>query len=51
MNVVNSLPNKTSSGFDGLSTKNLKLIFPYIPCVLLQIINKSFMSGVFPDIL
>ena len=51
MNVVNSLLNKTSSGFDGLSTKNLKFIFPYISCVLLKIINKSLMSGVFPDIL
>ena len=34
MNVVYSLPNKTSSGFDGLFTKKLKLIFPYISCVL-----------------
>ena len=51
MNIVNSLPNKTSSGFDGLYTKNLKIIFPYISCVLLKIINKSFLSGVFPDIL
>ena len=51
MNVVKSLPNKTSRGFDGLSTKNLKLIFPYISCVLSKIINKYFMSGVFPDIL
>ena len=51
MNVANSLPNKTSSGFDGLSNKNLKLIFPYISCVLLKIINKSFMFRVFPHIL
>ena len=51
MNVVYSQPNKTSSGFGGLSTKNLKLIFPYISCVLLKIVNKSFMSGIFPDIL
>ena len=51
MNVVNSLPNKTSSGFDSLSSKNLKLIFPYISCVLLKIINKSFMSGDFPELL
>ena len=51
MNVINSLPNKTSSGFDGLSNKNLKLLFPYISCVLLKITNKFFMSGVFPDVL
>ncbi len=50
-NIVSSLANKSSSGFDGLSTKNLKLIFPYIASALLKIINKSFISGVFPDIL
>ena len=34
MNVVNSLPHKTSCGFDGLSTKNLKLIFLDILCFI-----------------
>jgi hypothetical protein len=49
-NVVNSLKSKSSSGFDGLSVKNLKLIFPFISKALLMIINKSFTSGLFPDI-
>jgi hypothetical protein len=50
-NVVTSLPSKTSSGFDKLSTRNLKLIFPYISDTVLKIVNKSFRTGIFPDIL
>lgn len=49
-NIVSSLASKSSSGFDGLSVKILKLIFPFIASVLLKIVNKSFASGVFPNI-
>ena len=49
--IVSSLARKLSSDFDGLSTKDLKLIFPYIAFTLLKIINKSFTNGVFPSIL
>ena len=49
-NIVFSLPTKSSSGFDGLSTKNFKKIFALISTPL-QIINKSFDVGIFLDIL
>ena len=49
--IVSSLARKLSSDFDGLSTKDLKLIFPYIAFTLLKIINKSFTNGIFPSIL
>ncbi len=51
LNVVISLPRKTSSGFVGLSTKNLKLILPVISSTVSKIVNKSFNAGIFPDIL
>jgi hypothetical protein len=50
-NAVNFLPSKTSAGFDGLSVKFLKLVFPYIAKPLLILINKSFKSGCFPNLL
>ena len=34
-NIIHSLASKSSSGFDGASTKNLKLIYPCIAAVLL----------------
>ena len=49
--ILNTFPNKTSSSFNGLSMKILKLIIPHIATILLAIINKSFMSGTFPNIL
>ena len=51
--IIHSLASKPSSCFYGVSTKNLKLIglYPYIAAVLLKIINKSFESGIFPNIL
>ena len=48
--MVSSLASKSSSGFDGLSVKHLKFIFSFISTVLLKIVNKSFVSGIFPDI-
>ena len=50
-NIIYSLASKSSSGFDGVSTKNLKLIYPYVAAILLKFINKSFESGIFPDFL
>ena len=50
-NIIHPLASKSYSGFDGVSTKNLKLIYPYIAAVLLKIINKSFESGIFSDVL
>ena len=50
-NVVNSLPSKNSAGFDGLSVKFLKIVFPFIAKSLLILINKSFTSGSFPNLL
>ena len=49
--VENTFPSKTSSSFDGLSMKILKLIFPNIATVLPAIINKSFMLETFPNML
>ena len=50
-NIIHSLASKSSFGFDSVSTKNLKLIYPFIVAVLLKIINKSFVSSVFLDFL
>ena len=50
-NIIHSLASKSSSGFDDVSIKNLKLIYPYIAAVLLQIIIKSVESCVFPEFL
>ena len=49
--VANTFPSKTSLSFDGFSMKIIKLIFPHIATVLLAIINKSFMSRAFPNML
>ena len=49
--TVSKLKPKTSSGFDNLSTKLLKLIIPFISQPLAHAINQSFSSGVFPDLL
>ena len=48
--IIHSLASQSLSGFNGVSTKNLKLIYPYIAAVLL-IINKSFESDIFPEFL
>ena len=49
--IIHSLASKSSSGFDGVSIKNLKLIYPYIAAVLIKIIIKSLENGIFPDFL
>ena len=49
INVINRLKTKSSSGFDGLSTKLLKEIKWEIHKPLTIIINQSFSQGIFPD--
>lgn len=49
VNIINSLKNKTSSGFDGFNTVLIKRIANYIAPVLSFIINLSFKEGVFPE--
>ena len=50
VSTINTALNKTSAGFDGLSMKNFKLVFPYMAEPLLIIVNKSFKFGSFPII-
>jgi hypothetical protein len=46
---IKSLKPKNSSGYDGISTKLLKISSPFISSPLTHICNKSFSSGIFPD--
>ena len=46
---INSLPNKTSAGFDGISNIVLKGIAEPIKAPLSIIFNKSLVEGYFPD--
>jgi hypothetical protein len=47
--TINNLPTKNSCGFDGVSTKLLKVIEPVILKSLTLLINQVLYSGVFPD--
>ena len=47
--IINNLPNKNSYGFDGFSTKLLKLIEPAITKSLTLLTNQVLTTGVFPD--
>ena len=49
--IINSFPNKSSVGYDGLSIKLLKLVYHIILKPLLLLIKKSFTSGCLPDLL
>ena len=49
MKIIINLPNKTSCGFDGLSTKLLKLIEPAITKSLTFLTNQVLTTGVFID--
>jgi hypothetical protein len=51
MEIISSLTPKTSSGFDKISNKLLKIIAPNIVAPLTKAINKSIHEGVFPQIL
>ena len=47
--IINNLPNKTSCGFDGISTIVMKSIKHVILKSLTLIINRIINTGVFPD--
>jgi len=48
-NIIKSLNTKNSHGYDGISTKLLKLSSPFILSPLTYICNKSLSLGIFPD--
>ena len=48
---IKSLPNKTSSGWDGLSNKLIKSLSDVILVPLMEIINCLFVTGVFLDLM
>ena len=47
--IIRSLKTKDSHGYDGISTRILKLSAPYIVSPLTFIINRILLSGIFPD--
>jgi len=47
--IIDKLQNKTSSGFDGLSNKLLKLIKYEVVKPLTFIINQTLCTGIFPS--
>ena len=47
--IIKSLKNKNSSGYDDISNKMLKRIYPSIIPALEIIFNKSLSSGIFPE--
>jgi hypothetical protein len=47
--IIKSLKTKNSSGYDGISTKLLKISSCFISSPLIYICNKSLSSGIFPD--
>ena len=47
--IINNIPNKNSYGFDGFSTKLLKLIEPAVTKSLRILTNQVLTKGVFPD--
>jgi len=48
-NIIKSIKPKNSSGYDGISTKLLKVSSAFIISPLTYICNKSISSGIFPD--
>jgi len=48
-NVIKSLKPKNSPGYDGISTKWLKISSPFISSPLTHTCNKSLSTGIFPD--
>jgi hypothetical protein len=48
-NIIMSLKNSKSSGYDDITTKILKHCAPYITLPLAHIINLSFSDGLFPQ--
>jgi len=48
-NIIKYLKPKNSSGYDGISTKLVKICSPFIRSPLAHTCNKSLSSGIFPD--
>ena len=49
LKIINELPNKTSTGFDDLSMRLIKVIKSEIIPSLTCIFNQSLHTGIFPD--
>jgi hypothetical protein len=47
-NIFKTLKSKNSQGYDEITTKILKVSFPFISSPLIYICNKSVSSGIFP---
>ena len=47
--TLNSPRTKSSSGYDGISTRLLKYLPPALICPLRSIINQSLITGIYPD--
>jgi hypothetical protein len=47
-NIIKSLKTKESYGYDGITTRILKLSAPFISSPLSRIFNRSMLSGIFP---
>ena len=47
--TLNSLRTKSSSGYDGISTRLLKFLAPALISPLRLIINQSLITGIYPD--
>jgi hypothetical protein len=48
-NIIKSLKPKNSTGYDGISTKLIKICSPFTSSPLAHIRNKSLSSGIFTD--
>ena len=51
MQIIDSLKQKSSTGVDNISNKQLKSAKAFIVALLTIIINKMFQVGKFPDLL
>ena len=47
--TIINLPNKSSYGYDGLSTKLLKILEPALAKSLTLLTNQVLTTGIFPD--
>ena len=47
--IINNLPTKNSCGFDGISSKLLKIIEPAIIQSFIKLINQVLNTRIFPD--
>ena len=49
LKLIHQLPNKKSSGYDGINNITLKEIGEYICIPLAELFNESLMTGIFPE--